>query len=347
MRALARATQRLGVSVDVLCLRDEHTAEDLSAWAPLTPEAFPFRGPASFGWSPALMARLRAILAEEPATAISVHGLWMWPGVAGRLAGAQRVVHPHGMVDPWALGHRAPRKRIAWALYERANLAGAAAIRALNESEAAAARAILPGARVVVIPNGVDLNVREAVVRDARPEKILFLGRLHPKKGLRELVEAWTLLERPRPKLIIAGPDQAGFEAELRRLAARWGLEGDVSFTGEVLGEAKAALLASCDGFILPSHSEGMSMAVLEAAAAGLPVLLTRSANADALFDAGGAVDLGATPDPALIAAALSRFISSPPAERRELAACASAHVRRHHEWDAIARRFLEECFPG
>jgi glycosyltransferase involved in cell wall biosynthesis len=108
----------------------------------------------------------------------------------------------------------------------------------------------------------------------------LFLGRLHPKKGLDLLVKAWTRVPAASDwELVIAGPDENGHEAEVRDWVRRAGLDSRVIFTGQVWGPKKYDLLASADLFVLTSYSEGFPMAPLEAMASGLPVLLTEECN--------------------------------------------------------------------
>ncbi|MDX2174863.1 MAG: glycosyltransferase [Candidatus Sumerlaeia bacterium] len=342
VRGLARACAAAGAEVRALALRDEFSDEDAAAWDPVPLELFPVLGPERFGWSPALKRRLDALLAEGVPSVLSSHGLWMWTSAVAASAHAPRIVHPHGMLDGWALRHRASRKRLAWRLYEERNLRGAAAIRALNDSEAFAVVAALPGATVRVLPNAVELSEPPATIRGDVPERFLFLGRLHEKKGIRELIEAWSALRFPMPELIIAGPDQGGCLASLQRDARTYSVEDRVRFAGPVDGEAKEALLRSVDAFVLPSRSEGMSMAVLEAAAHGVPLLLTEAVNMREFFAIGGALNLGALPDAGEIAAGVERFRAMPQGERAAMAANARALVSGRYRWDLIASDFLE-----
>src|ERR1039458_8651482 len=202
-------------------------------------------GPASFGFSPELRSALIAYVGSG--SMIHVHGLWMYPGVLGRqLArrfGAKRIVSPHGMLEPWALQNSRWKKRLAAWLFENRNLRTVDCLHALCQPEADSIRAYGLKNPIAVIPNGVDISafqnppgrgLLEARFPALRGRRwILFLSRIHPKKGLSHLLRAWAGVngERgvrsPEWMLVIAGPDELGHEAEMKRLARDLGLERD------------------------------------------------------------------------------------------------------------------------
>src|SRR5262249_37195453 len=157
------------------------------------------------------------------------------------------LVAPHGMMDPWALRQSRLKKRVAGLLYQNAQLRQAACIRALCESELRSIRAYGLKNPVCVIPNGIDLPQkpeRKNPLAQARPPKdqrrkaLLYVGRIHPKKGLVNLLKAWKGAIRAgftigeQWHLVIAGWDQEGHEAELKSLAANLGIEESVLFVG-------------------------------------------------------------------------------------------------------------------
>ena len=226
------------------------------------------------------------------ADGLHIHGLWeQSTAVACRLArrmGKPYVLSAHGMLEPWALAAKAMKKRIYAALLERDNVARAACLHALTEAEARQYREFGAKGPIAVVPNAV--RVPEALDaemflkehQELRGKRLmLFLSRLHPKKGLNMLFEAWS---RTAPKhadaqLVIAGPDADGMQAKLRSEAARLGVEATVTFTGMLAGAMKWSALAAAECYVLPSYSEGLSMALLEAMGAGLPVIATRACN--------------------------------------------------------------------
>jgi len=222
------------------------------------------------------------------------------------------------MLDKWALANSRWKKVLAALAFEDTVMRDAACLHALCESEADAIRAYGLTQRIEVIPNGVELPEGSFKFSDlsfqTRDRKmLLFLGRIHPKKGLVGALQAWAKLrnspsairDSEQWQFVIAGWDQGGHEAELKALCADLGLriansglseslklnsyklkthppeaEGaDVVFCGPVFGEDKEALLRSADAFILPSFSEGLPMSVLEAWAYGLPVVMTPECN--------------------------------------------------------------------
>src|ERR1035437_5980910 len=227
------------VSVSVLGLRDEFTDADKAAWSPLNVRAFSTRGPQHFGYAPGL----KQTLLELDEDIIHTHGIWMYPSVVvrdwHRKTGRPYLVSPHGMLDPWAVKNSAWKKKLALLFYEREHLQNAACLRALCESEAKAMRAFGLKNPICIIPNGIDLpeigNAETLKTETLKSEcgrapwagviepgrkVLLYLGRIHPKKGLANLLKAWAAVQRTEEwVLAIAGWDQGGHEAELKRLA--------------------------------------------------------------------------------------------------------------------------------
>jgi poly(glycerol-phosphate) alpha-glucosyltransferase len=238
-------------------------------------------------------------------------------------------------LDTWALQNSRWKKKIASLLFKTKQLKQATCFRALCQAEADAIRAYGLKQRIEVVPNGVDLpenlttiehlgrcekeqpkvgpkgeGVGSTESKDTenteRKKKLLFLGRIHPKKGLVGMLKTWAQIQNPKSgiqnsrewQLVIAGWDQGGHEGELIELCSELGLsvvqrskhvpcsataqevEGaDVVFYGPAFGGEKDQLLRGADAFVLPSFSEGLPMSVLEAWAYGLPVVMTPECN--------------------------------------------------------------------
>ncbi|MEP5151424.1 glycosyltransferase [Planktotalea sp.] len=249
-------------------------------------------------------------LENNTAQVLHTHGLWI-PAVSiqsrtwrARSKG-RFVLSPHGMLDPWALENAKWKKRTAMALFERATLQAADCLHALNRSEAQAMRALGLMQPIAVVPNGVDLPTPKIAISplpDDGRKVLLFLGRLHPKKGLAETLEAWSTLLVQRPeiskkwRLVIAGWDDGGHQQALEKRVAELSLEKEVRFLGAVYGAEKNALLAQASAFVLASRSEGLPMAVLEAWANKLPVFMSKECNLPEGFAAGAAIDTGTQP---------------------------------------------------
>ena len=205
---------------------------------------------------------------------------------------------------------------------------------------------------ICVIPNGVDLPLA-APQRESRHPRLpegrkvlLYLGRLHPKKGLSTLIAAWSRVRAGDWILAVAGWDQAGHEAELKRQATELGLawaEGtpqggeDTSlyFLGPQFGEAKESCYHSCDAFILPSLSEGLPMVVLEAWAYGKPVLMTSACNLPEGFRAEAALQIGASEEK--IEAALRNLFRLSRDERETMGRKGRILVEERFDWRKVA----------
>ena len=287
----------------VFGLEDEFTARDISAWAPLETRVFRPRI-RRWGYAPALTKSL----CETDLEIVLLHGLWKYTSVVvtqwHRRTGRPFIVHPHGMLDPWALRNSAWKKRVASLLYGNATLRNAACIRALCESEAQSIRKLGLPNPICVIPNGIDLPDLNAVPRstfripNSEGRRILLsLGRLHPKKNLGSLLQAWAITQSKVPaarawRLAIAGWDENGCEASLRRLAVDLQLSS-VIFLGPLFDEDKAAAFRMADAFVLPSLSEGLPLVVLEAWAHAKPVLMTEACNLAEGFHADAALRIG------------------------------------------------------
>lgn len=229
---------------------------------------------------------------------VIVNGLWQYLSFAAWRHFARTstpyYVFPHGMLDPWfkrTFPFKHLKKWLYWPWADYRLLRDARAVIFTSEDERIEARKSfwLYRCREKVSTLGVEALGSEAGAKEIFLEKypalkdtrmLLFLGRLHPKKGCDLLIEAFAQTETSteRLSLVLAGPDQVGWEQDLRAQATRLGLE-KVIFTGMLEGEMKRGALEAADGFILPSHQENFGMSVAEALAVGLPVLISNRVN--------------------------------------------------------------------
>lgn len=285
-----------------------------------------------------------------------VHSSFNFPVLAAALACRVRstpyILAPHGMLEPWALGYKAGKKRLYLRLIERPLvLRGARLIQALNGSEAANIEALHLGPRVVVLANGISAAetlppdpADAAAFLDRFPalrEKtlFLFLHRIDPKKGLDLLAPAYAAVRArfPHTHLVVAGPSTPGYEETARGYFRTAGVEDAVTFTGMLDGSLKRGALAAASVFVAPTYSEGFSMAVLEAMAAGLPCVITEGCN---FPEAGAAGAARIVPiESCAIAEALAATLADPEAGRA-MGEKARRLVLEHYTWDQIATRF-------
>jgi poly(glycerol-phosphate) alpha-glucosyltransferase len=351
---LAQEMQNPRCQVFVFGVADAATAEDLHHWEPLQPRVMPLRGPRFFGYAPGLVDTIRDV---GPDT-IQIHGLWKYATIAvlrvHRAIGCPYVVNPHGMLDPWAMRNSRWKKRLASLVYERRHLRRAGCIRALCRSEAAAIRAYGVRTPICIIPNAIDVpsDVQhgQACPAPFPPDRkvLLYLGRLHPKKGLVNLLQAWSRVQQTAAAghapdewlLAIAGWDQGGHEAKLRRLAAELGLRDKVAFLGPQFDQRNAACYRHCEAFVLPSFSEGLPMVVLEAWAYGKPVLMTPECNLSEGFSACAALRIETSPE--CIAQGLRELLEMSAAERHTMGQRGLSLVKQRYTWMEVARQMHE-----
>jgi glycosyltransferase involved in cell wall biosynthesis len=290
--------------------------------------------------------------AVRGAEVVHLHGLWQGHtrrgARAARAAEVPYLIAAHGMAEPWALRHKAFKKKVYTALVEGKNLRRAACLHALSRPEVGHLRALAPRTPVCFVPNGVDLAPFDnlpgrAALEEEFPELagkfvLLFFGRLHVKKGLDLLAGALAGVGRDAPKLhlLLAGNDDGALAAFREQVDAR-GLSERVTCVGYVSGERARQVWAAADAFILPSYSEGFSMAILEALACRLPVVITTACHFPELAAAGGGLVVEPTLDG--VTHGLRGLLERSPAQRAELGQTGRALVEREYTWDRQAEK--------
>ncbi len=344
---LSRALLAVVPDVRVIGLRDAQWPIKSAEWNGAPASALAVRGPSALGYAPAALARLKDI----DAAIVHTHGLWTYPSRAVSLWASRTrrpyIVSPHGMLDTWALSHSRWKKAIAARLYENAHLRGAACLHALCEAEAQSIRSLGFRNPIAVIPNGVAPPSPSPTAAlppwgarvPAGAKVMLFLGRLHPKKNLTALIDAWPKHELNDWHLVIAGWDQVGYSQILANKIDQRCLADRIHLVGPLFGVDKETAFRRADAFVLPSLSEGVPMAVLEAWSYGLPVLKTDACNLHEGFSAMAAERLSL--DPRDMANDLSRFLTSQPAELKQMGRYGRALVERQFSWTAAAEKFL------
>lgn len=343
VRRSAISIHEFGAHVSVYGLEDKDSATDLADWKPLLPHAL------STWFSPVFpfAHELEDRLVQANHDILHLHGLWLLQSRAvnrwRRKTGRPTMISPRGMLDPWALANSGWKKRLVGAWFEDRNLSETDCLHALNLSEAASMRAYGLLNPIAVIPNGVDLP--EISPRPSRTDirTLLFLGRIHPKKGLKELISAWSEACTRTPRLAnrwrlrIAGWDDGNHIAELQRQIDDFGVTQSVHVAGPAFGAEKDQLFRNADAFILPSFSEGLPMSVLEAWAYRLPVLMTAECNLPEGFSYGAAVEISTQPQKmaeSLTQTLLEKDVLALGAAGREL-------VEETFSWPKIAQTHL------
>ncbi len=243
------------------------------------------------GFQPSASRALQEI-ASTDLDLIHNHGLWMFPNLYARQAANKNnlplVISPRGMLESWSLKNSWFKKLPAWLLYEQKNLQGAVAFHATSDEEVQSIRRLNFCQPVALIPNGVklpelnNLPAREVLSKQfprlVDKKWLLFLSRIHPKKGINNLILVWKKLATQFPDwhLVIAGPDLIGYQSKLEKLIADLELQPQVTFTGMLSGSQKAAAMGHADLFVLPTHSENFGIAIAESLAYQVPVITTQ-----------------------------------------------------------------------
>lgn len=254
-----------------------------------------------------------------------------------------RVVSPRGMLMPWSLNNKKWKKRLAWWLYQRQDLRSVAGLHATADSEAAQLRKLGLRAPIVVAANGVvvaeESKARAETVREG-PHKALFLSRVHRKKGLPLLVEAWAKVKPENWQMRVVGPQEEGHLAEVREMVEKAGLADSWSFGSGLEGEQKWQAMKEADLFILPSHSENFGIVVAEALAVMTPVITTTGAPWEGLLDHQCGWWVAPAVDP--IAEALKSAIHLSDQERSEMGGRGRDWVKKDFAWPGIAQKMEE-----
>lgn len=321
-------------------------------WAPLakTPpflKVFPFgMGPKRIGRSPAMAKWLSDSCLAGDVDVLHNHGMWqmnaVYPARAARRGNVQLVYSPRGALSEWAMSHGSKAKEIFWPLLQQPALQQATCFHATAESEYEDVRRMGFAQPVAIIPNGIDLPSLPHKLNGAK-RTLLFLGRIHPKKGLDVLLSAWRVVQEQFPhwRLIIAGSDDgyngsSGYLDELLVLVRTLGIER-AEFVGNLYGAEKTRAYSNAEIFVLPTHSENFGMTVAEALAAGTPAIVSKGAPWSGLAQEGAGwwIDIGVDP----LVASLKDAMSRSPAALGAMGERGRAWMQRDFSWNGIGGR--------
>ena len=280
----------------------------------------------------------------------------VWEGVLHRTAVVARrhrkphLFRPCGMLDPWCLAQGRLKKKIYIALRLRRDLDACSAIHFTTPIERDLVAPLGFRAPAIVEPNGVDLAEFDALpapgtFRRAHPPVgdrriVLFLSRVHPKKGLDVLIPAFAAAADRDACLVIAGPDEAGYGATVRSMIESHGLVDRVVMTGLLPGAERLAAYVDAELFVLPSYQENFGVVVVEALAAGTPVIISDQVNLHPEITE-ASVGAVTTTTPASVTEALDRWLADDDA-RAAMAARCRPFVQERFDWNRIAARWLQ-----
>lgn len=293
------------------------------------------------GFSPAMSQELKKV--SQAADIIHNHSLWMMPNIyAGRYINfdnhCKLVVSPRGTLSPWAWSRSRWKKRIIWLLGQKQTMTRASCFHATSEEEAEDIRRLGFRQPIAVIPNGVYLPKHyPRSTQKGQTKRLLFLARIHPKKGLDFLLRAWQQIQNDFPdwELCIVGQDHAGYQRQLKKLVHHLKLSR-VSFPGPVYGTEKTKMFFSADLYVLPTHTENFGISIAEALAHGVPVITTKGAPWRELTEkkCGWWIDIGVEP----LVACLEAALKCPADQLVGMGEAGRQWMKEDYSWDQIGK---------
>lgn len=355
VRQLWLGVHRLGHQVEVKAVEDAYTEEDAAQYQPLPVKITRCIGPQRLSYSPQLFEYLQAQGGLHDM--ISSHGLWSYADYtawkASKFLNVPHLIHPHGMLDGWALRNSSLKKRVARWVFQARAIRESSCVRALTLSEAKSLRQFGYRGPVAVIPNGISVEALQNAscketaagisdITQGHPY-VLFLSRLHPKKNLSALLAAWKQLGSATEDqlLVLAGPDELGHGSELRKFVTDHDLR-NVIFTGPLYGAAKSEWLRNCKFLVLPSLSEGFPVVLLEAAAMKKAVLMTPACYFPQLETCGGAQVTGTTAKE--ISDSLSTMLKLGDTDLEQMGERGFELVSKEYSWTSISTKMADVC---
>lgn len=304
-------------------------------------KTFPLgRGPRRLGGSPSMLKWLKKETNSGRVNLIHNHSLWMMPNVySGWVCGTghcRLVLSPRGTLSGWSLRRSALAKKIFWCWRQARALRTASCFHATAESEFADIRRLGFKQPVCIIPNGIDVPPVKRTTKDDH-RQLLFLGRIHPVKGVDILLRAWAAVEHEFPHwdLKIVGPDN-GCLTEMQALSNQLKLKR-VAFRGPLYGQEKLRAYQSADLFVLPTHSENFGMTVAESLAAGTPAIVTKGAPWRELEKRGAGwwIDIGLDH----LTTSLRQALATPPIRLEQMGRNGIDWMLQEYSWDRIGEQ--------
>jgi glycosyltransferase involved in cell wall biosynthesis len=275
---------------------------------------------------------------------IHLHSVFLWPTSAAaqvaRKSGVPYVLSPRGMLIKDLIRRKSSLAKRAWiAMFERRNIKWAAAVHLTSEIEALELRALgFPHARLAIIANGIEMPSDVPEPPGMVRPYVLFLGRVNWKKGLDRLIPAMKEVENA--DLLIAGNDEENYQSELELLARRHGLLNRVRFLGPVDDRRKWLLIASARILVLPSYSENFGNVVLEAMAAGCPVIVTPEVGTAGIVQE-AACGVVASGSPESLGLEMRRLLDDDDL-RRDMGNAGRRAVQTKYSWATIGTQMLD-----
>lgn len=332
-------------NLKILSFRDEYCNEDIRLWNGLPIQLFD----AGFLLH---SSKAKQTLLSSSADILHMEALWRCPQLwmadwKKRYPNRPIVCSPHGMLDPYIIQSQGKLKRIISSLFFQKGLEAVDCFHALCQKELEDIRAYGLKQPVAIIPNGVNMpDTTKKFERKDNKKHLLYLGRLHRKKGVDMLLKAMIQLKEEKPELVkdwhvdLVGWDHENCQSELKRIVLEGHLENTVIFHGGLFGDDKLRMYATSDAYILPSHGEGLPMTVLEAWSWKLPVIMTSKCNIPEGFEANAAVRIDDTVES--VKQGLITLLSMSTEQRTQIGINGYQLVKDKFTWDTSANKMIQ-----
>jgi poly(glycerol-phosphate) alpha-glucosyltransferase len=332
--------------VTIYSYKDVNSVNDLPSWGNMVIKLYKKKNP--FFYS----SKIKHDLLSSSTDILHIHGLWRYPHAFATIwkKTTNKVVlaSPHGMLDPYIIKNQGFLKRhIGNLIFAKEAFKNIDCYHALCEAEFEAIRNYGINKPVAIIPNGVTLPTGVKKYQPTDDKKhLLFLGRLHPKKGVDMLIEAIAEIKKTTPQLLegwvvdIVGWDQEGFTQKLKALVDKSDISEHIKFHGGLFGEAKEKMYATATAYILPSHGEGLPMTVLEAWSWGLPVIMTPQCNIPEGFKYNAAIKISNNKNS--VKEGILTLLTMNPDKQKKMGSNGKHLVEKSFTWELSALKMQE-----
>lgn len=301
-------------------------------------------------WSQIHSEGIKQNLQQSNAHIFHGHGLWQHPVHAmSRHAQKQNIpyiISTHGMLEPWSLTQSKFKKSLALKIFQASDLKKATCLHATAPMEVENLRALGYQNPIAMIPNGIHIDeypLKKYDKSSKSKRKILFLSRIHPKKGIEILIAAWESINlelKQKWHIEIAGNGEDDYISQLHKLIKSKGLENEIKILGPKFGKGKVDLYQSADLFVLPTYSENFGIVIAEALSCGVPVITTKGTPWEDLqtSQSGWWIEIGAAP----LQRALEDALHTPDTTLQKMGQNGRQLVEDNYSIEAVAQQMLE-----
>lgn len=332
------------LNIKIYSYFDDYVKEDLSSWHNIPINLFK-------AYPMLFSHKVKSFLLKEDVDIFHMETLWRYPQLLmvtwKKHKKAPIVCTPHGMLDPYIIKNQGVVKRLVSNMFFQKSLEAVDCYHALCQKELEDIRAYGLKQPVAIIPNGINLPDPDLKFEKTDNKKhLLYLGRLHKKKGVDLLLKALATINKEKNGLLdnwqidLVGWDHEGCKAELEKIVSDNRLEDKVVFHGGLFGKDKQSMYANADGYILPSHGEGLPMTVLEAWSWKLPVVMTPECHIPEGYDADAAIKINDNVES--VEDGLKTFLGMSDEERQSMGMRGYNLVRENFTWDVSAKKMIE-----